>query len=482
MKKTVAYAALLLIAAGLIGPKFIGASAKERVDTYVEALNSNTVYKASWKEYRSGWFESGGTLQFELNMPALAAAPDADATAEIDPVAFGFDAEVTMQHGPVLTREGFALGLVNWQLDLVQPQGLEGMVQWDESLPLYSAAGQAGLFGDMRFSEQIPALKLQIDAGAPQFDFSGYTSGGTLSGGQVEYRGSSRGMSTAGPEGGMEMGAIDVDFTAQYDGDLVDLMAGALYDMQGSVKLASIKAAGDEPVFDLQNLVMDIDSILSDNGDLADIKLGYAAARVTAGDTRVTDAGVDIIVENYSAEFNKRYTKLLADSTGNTDVEQIQAQMQTFMQQDLLLLLRENPELKLENLRFSLPEGEFKGRAQIKLDGITELPADPNDPEFWLQHIVMSANLAADNALAERIAVQFAQMQLSNNAPPETTPEQLAEAAQQQGPMMLGMFGQQGILVQQEGQYRFDFSYNKGESVLNGNPIDLPIGAILSAK
>ena len=472
MKKTVAYTALLLAAVGLIGPKLVGAGSKSQIDEYMRLINEQSVYEVSWKAYESGWFNSSGTVHVKLKLPPFVSlAQTDDRVAGEQLIAVDFD--LSLQHGPVLTGKP-GLGLASWQLVLVQPKGLEGALQWEQSQPLYSASGHTGLFGGMDFSELIPALTVD---GETNVTFSGYASNGAFKNGRFSYRGSSKGISIIEAEEEVRIGELNVE--GEFEADFATMISGALYNMEGSLTLAAIEG-GDE--FSMENLVLTVNSDISDDGKVANMRAGYAIDRLNAEDILSPDAGVDLAIDNYSSEFNQRYTRMVTSSLSAGEPEQIQAQIQAMMLEALPFLLAENPELRLENLRFTLPEGTFKGSGQLKLEGVTALPANPTDPAFWLQHTILSASLAADNALAELMAVQMAQTQMAADAPPETPPEQLAEAARQQGPMMLGMLGQQGMLVQKEGQYRFDFSYDKGQTVLNGNPIELPLEALLGGQ
>ena len=512
MKKLTIAAGVVCAAGIILGPQMLGQRVEAQNQYLLHLINQNPFYEASWEQYEKGWFSTKGILAIKLTFPGidthqiLALQSNAGQSpaiqAERAPSETGLPEEtanmslgtsllageeteikakftVDIQHGPVLLQDGFGIGLAAWDAHLISTEGMKEILDWDQTQALYRSRGTADLVGNLKFEDVISVFDINSADQSGTFTFNGYVASGELNSGHLVYKGTSKGL-----EGGSSTGErfalndLKVDLMLDIN-DLESIMRGDLYDMEGEFSVASIIAKG-ESEFALEDITMMVSSKVNEDNTLADIGVGYGVGKFHADGLELTDAALDITLANYSAEFNRRYMKAFSeDIYANFELLDAQQNLEKLMLEALPLLLSEDPAFRVDSLRFTLPEGSFKSEATLQLSGVKQLPANPADMAFWLQHTTFSISASADKALAEKIASTTAKKQIMANSQVQMTEAQAHQAAAQQASMMLEMFGQQGLLVQKEKQYRFDFIFENGKALLNGQESPIPLGALL---
>ncbi|WP_275407090.1 DUF945 family protein [Alteromonas hispanica] len=155
--------------------------------------------------------------------------------------------------------------------------------------------------------------------------------------------------------------------------------------------------------------------------------------------------------------------------------EDLPEKLQVFIKDNLLQQLQTEPEINIKKLAMTLPEGSIKGTANSKLTGITSLPETMEDVAYWVSHLLMDAQISADKAFVESMASGYMVAELAAN--PQTqgmTADELKSAADQQVPMVLDSFVQQGLLKETEQGFETSFALKDGTATINGTEVPLP--------
>ncbi|RUM28073.1 MAG: DUF945 domain-containing protein, partial [Alteromonas sp.] len=155
--------------------------------------------------------------------------------------------------------------------------------------------------------------------------------------------------------------------------------------------------------------------------------------------------------------------------------EEVPAKMMEFVEANLLTQLKAEPEINITKLKATLPEGSFNAYANTKLVGIDALPGTLEDAAYWVTHLLADAQITADKALAQSMASGYMMGQLMATPHAQNmTAEEIQAAVEQQTPMMLSTFAQQGLIKETEKGYETKLELKDGKASVNGTPIPLP--------
>jgi uncharacterized protein YdgA (DUF945 family) len=92
-----------------------------------------------------------------------------------------------------------------------------------------------------------------------------------------------------------------------------------------------------------------------------------------------------------------------------------------------------------------------------------------------VSHVLADATITADKAFAESMMSGYMMGQiLANPQAQGMTPEEIQAAADQQAPMMINSFAQQGLINVTEDGYETQLTLKDGKANVNGTPIPLP--------
>ena len=458
MKKALIATSSLLLAGVFLAPGIVGIKAKERMDTLIEQLNSVPNYHATWESYDRGWFSAEGVMNLEMEIPIEPGQ---------SPVQLAFQAQMDVDHGPVIINNGLQLAWASWSSAVSTPEAWEQWINLGER-PLFTQTGHVSLTGDYVMQDDMPGFTLTTEEGTVKV--SGFQGSGTIHSEQLVYQGSL-------PEITFESPLLPEPLTLSALGITMDtvlpeqgLALGALLPGDFSMTLASA-AMGN--TFLMDNLTISSGVTLNDDDTLADIAVRYAVERVEAPELKLFDAGMDITLANYSTEFNRKYTDLMQGPLLDSESEQeAQALLLDFVEHNLESLLAGKPELNIENVRFSLPEGSFSSHMNVKLADYNIEPDSLANPLFLQNNLVMDAYADADKQLALKLASVAATTTLDSD--PSTRGINAVEKQamiQQQAEMMVGMLTAGGMLVPKEDKLTAELTVENGQTTINGRPM-----------
>ena len=470
MKKTLIILIIVMAASLGIAPYFIGQKAESELRSAITQIEENSVYQIEILSYDRGWFQSDATVNVSFALPE---SDDFDALPEIS-----LKTVTHAMHGPILKEGG--LGLASWTSRILDDEKAREIFDWDAATDLYLSTGHISLTGDVSITESIPKLTLIPDANE-FFEFLGYSSTTVIEDGVLDYEGSTKGFNMKFSDNPLATGEISINFEADFD--LSRILNGELYDGNGRILFSSISAGQGQQSMMLENIAFEFESELIDE-ELGNLSFAYLIGQIDAGEFQLADAELRFTLENYSSEFQQRYTQLAKDMFMVDPESVTPEQAEAFINELLPALLAPGLKLNIESSA-SLSQGAFSSAINLALDPISTLPEDLGDAAFWLQKLKVDANLvmdsgAVDYLLAEYLGGQIEAQLESSEAAVELTPEQMNEMITQQSYIFKGMAEDQGIVVNNGDNYSFDLNYDHGKTRLNGNEFDIPVEAFFA--
>lgn len=459
----------VVVAGGLIvSPTLIGSQTESSFRDHVQLFDQEQPgYTLEVVSYDRHWFSSRAVLRLGIDLPTLLADPEAEVLTT--------DIQLSIQHGPILTDQGFALGLAAWQAEN-SGNGLETYVQWEQSQPFYLQQGSVNLFGTATYQDYIPSL--HSTAAIPDIDFSlsEYRGDGSYADGNFDYQGNYEQLQMSfAEELAIELNAMAINVTA--DADLKTMMVGKYYPSTMAFTIGQMRVnSAAEELFMMSRLVSDIKLLESDDGRLAHIHMGYRAEQIFVDGTEANNLRVMTEFNNIDRGFIDDYFEYIKDSVGVADQQLLQQELLALLERHKDALLMAKPEMALSDFGFTMPEGELAGSMRMSLAELEQVPAQIDD-QFIQQNLVANTHVAIDKLLAERLAKTYVMSMLEASGQTEFDAEQLDQMAAQQAQMLLQNFVQQGMLKLENEQYLLDAEVAQGLLNLNGQ--SLPLGQMM---
>ena len=465
-------AGVTLVALG-VAPYFIGSSVQDNVNEAVSELNKQAVYSAEVLSYDKGWFSTTAEVKLAFDFQAIFNAQNidpAEVPLEENP---SITATLVAHHGPVYFGDGVGLGRVHYTMSIDGGE-LREYVQWDAQQPIYHNEGVVGLFGGLSYKDVIPALSATNEEEGFTLLFSGYSGEAKPEGGQTLYTSSGESLSINADEFSMNMANLSMDVT--YDGSMVEAFKGELFESKVKALIETMEVSGLEAgeTVQLENIALVTDTEIDESTNTANVYVEYAIDKVVGPELEASDMMLGVALNNLDVDFIKAYqdfsnTSLMIPS------EEVPAKMMEFVEANLLPQLKVEPELNITKLKATLPEGSFTAYANTKLVGIDALPGTMEDVAFWVTHLLANAEITADKAFAQSVASGYMMGQLMATPQAQNmTAEELEAAVEQQTPMVLSTFAQQGLIKETEKGYETKLELKDGKASVNGTPIPLP--------
>ena len=205
--------------------------------------------------------------------------------------------------------------------------------------------------------------------------------------------------------------------------------------------------------FSAEKLAFDSDS--SGQGDFMDAKAGYGLQKLTVGPEVIGPSQLDIGVRHIHArsmsEINKEYMKIVQDpaffSQETPDLSKFKV-----MAKPMQTILENSPELGIDKLELSLPQGKVTGQVVLRLPN-----AKVGDLSVAAENPLVLMGLATAVEVEGKLTV------------PEVLMQTAGDSANAMLPAMIG----EGYIVQDKGMLSTNFKYATGQLVVNGKNVDL---------
>lgn len=454
---------IVVVAAALIGPRFIGPQVEDRLKLYVETLNELPAYNASVVSYDRGWF--GSTATVELGFDMSGAFPDAEQLEELS-----FEVVIDVQHGPVLTQFSPGVGLASLEAS-TKDEDLRESLDWEDEVPFYHLTGFAGFSGSFSYSDYISSFSFAPDDAQQQVSVSRYEGSGKISSDQFSYEGVLDGAEVL-----MEVQAVSIGkmkIITKTKGDLLSILQGGLYESEMTMKVEEVTARepGDVDLINLKDVGVEFISAFSDDERRMNVDMNYSVKSLALGDNHLDNLVLNTAFNNLDTEFLRAYNQIMQNAYGQSP-DELEAATEKMVEDNLPQLLKAEPEFVVSEFSGEMEQGNFEGDLSAKLVGVTQVPDNLDDIQFWLSSLIADASIAVDKPLLRWVAEQqlLATMRMQY---PNAEEAQLQQMVQQQVPMMINMYVQQGLLTETEEEYRSDFQLEDGEAMLNGQKIPL---------
>jgi uncharacterized protein YdgA (DUF945 family) len=461
-----------LVALG-VAPYFIGNSVQDSVMSAIDEINQQAMYSADVLSYKKGWFSTTAEIKLAVDFQALINAQNAapsEMPFEENPSVV---ATLVAHHGPVYFGDGVGLGRIQYSVS-VDGDELREYVQWDAQKPIYQNDGVVGLFGGLHYADVIPALSATSEEEGFTLLFSGYKGEAEPEGSETVYTSFGESLSIDAKDVSMTLSNLSMDVS--YHGSIVEALKGDLFESKVKALIESMEITGIEPgtKVQLDNIALITDTNVNEDENTADVYVEYGIDKVVGPEIEATDMVLGVAINNLDIDFIKAYQEF-SNTSLLLPAEEVPAKMMEFVEANLLPQLKAEPELNITKLKATLPEGSFNAHASTKLVGIDALPGTMEDVAYWVTHLLADAQITADKAFAESMASGYMMGQLLATPQAQNmTEEELQAAVEQQTPMMLSTFAQQGLIKETESGYETKLTLKDGKASVNGTPIPLP--------
>lgn len=472
MKKIVVASAGIVLLALVSVPKFVAHSIEQKLLSITDTINENPAYKASIENQQSGWFSTSAVIKVGFNPEMMGKTNNSDATEMLKE--WNFDVLFSAQHGPVLTTDGFAWGLVHWQAKALG-DSLRDKIEFAADTPIYRITSQTNLFGQSSFSDEIPSFTVKNNSVFTQVSFSGWQGNGSAISEHTSYQGQMQSIDLKSTAGDFQLTSLNTEFDMHTN--IFDALAGNFYDSIAVMQISNmsyVNSLTNESV-SLNSLKMDAVSEFDKANDLLDTKMNMTLAKLEDANFKLADLVVNTEFNNLQETFFKAYQRFVG--TMSSEPEKMQENLKTFTQNYGLAQLQASPEFNISALSGKLNDGNFSGAVTSKIHHVTELPENLADTTFWLTHILADAQLSVDKSVASLLASNVVKTQLAANPNTAQMSEQeISDIAAQQATAVLQSFQQQGLLTETDTEYQMAASLKDGKALLNGNP--MPISGV----
>lgn len=466
MKKFLLFVVVVLILA-LVGLPFLGAhKTEETFNAWMAEINQAGTYKLQWERYEKGWLTTDAILKVGFNQSQLSTLiPEAEDDLYIP-------LNVLLHHGPVLWGDGLGLGWFSGDffLDKEHEIWVKNNLQVEGDEPFYISRVFMNLVGNTSINDRSLPFTLATSSGEV-IQVTAYAGEGSVSRtGLVEYAGNLPKFSVSGDSGAVEVNDIRFHVKSDFGRRVGNFVVPSLGEF--SIESASLKSE-ENGFFQMQNLALSSDMQINAEQTAAnlDMKIGFANLDVLG--EKVSDAALDIRFANLSVTFLEQYLALIQQSyeTGGNASPLIAMQSMSLVTSHLLPA---GPDLKIEALKFTTPEGSlnFKGRLAAA-PGAAQVAS----PFEIIPHLIIDTDLVVDKPLAFRL-VRHSTLRDLNAAQFEgggqMTEEEKQALADNQTHMKLDTLTIQGMLIDKGEQYSSEFHFKDGKASLNGKPMPLP--------
>lgn len=458
-------------AAIAVAPKVISSNIAEQTAAMVSKLNEVPLYSAELVEYDAGWLSSDAVIKVTIAMGKILppTAPDKPPMEDFEMLF-----ELNVDHGPVISSGGH---LANLEI-LYKAENLKQSLKWNQANPLLQVSAQIALDGAISYQDSSEPFTYTTDNNIT-IDVAAYNGEAKTVGNSVVHYGTLPLVKVMSQEMQLDFNQLTID--TSIDSDLASMFSYdsvPQYNTTISMNDLTFQSEDSQDVGTFEHLSIYVDSVVDQTTGLVSLEQIIKLGRFDFGEQYGQEFEVAIEVNNVEEQTYIALNKLFAQPDAALTPEQQMATIGEFFQRNLLATLKPEPEVNITRLVGTLPEGKFNAVLNAKIENVTQAPELISDPAFWLTHLNADSNMQVARPLFELIAEKMLYSQLVNN--PQlagSTPEEIAQIAQQQTPQYVNMLVTQGMIVLNEAtdEYTLEFEIAEGVAILNGNNVPLPL-------
>ncbi len=469
---------VLVVALVVLGLQFYGGvKAKEELDSFVEVINNNPGYEASWSSYDKGWMNTNAVLNLSMQIPA----GKNGATEAID-----IPLNIAIGHGPLLLNNEGKLGWFSYEVALSEEHSkyLSEHLATKQDGDLFQNDGFMSFAGDILIHNAI--LPFTARAEELNIDFAGLSGNGVLKdNGLLTYQ-ADIGEFSFNADNGSSVKIAKAKLTSESDYSRIEkgsnLMPG-----KGSYTIPKIETVLNGKSGALENVVLAAEVVMPESAPVANIVFDLSAGKGNFEKDGFSDFGISLSYDRISLKLIETYMAMVNDAMKNGGVEPDPGKLLTA--EVLGEALGHKPGFSINKLNIKLPEGQFDSNFSVALqavDGVDSAMIAQN-PMMLMQGLLVNLNMKADKSLAQRFVRQQSEATVDQQILAEQaagveskyTDDQKSKMVEQNANMMLQMMLGQNFIVEDGNTYKTVAKFENGESFVNGKPMPLPIGALM---
>ena len=421
--KKILIASIFALAVLALAPRFIGATAEDKIrDLYLQA-NQHANVNFEIVEYNRGWFSSDLKVELKFVSPGV---PQSER--------FDFTVIHHMQHGPLLWKTaGLGVGLVDTVYGIELPPKAQADIQQYQNV--MNATSRMSFDGSSQSTVKINPFSYD-DEGTTIDVRSGEFESRLEMPARLTLDGNWKGI-TITDQDNSKVQLVDLSIQMEQtsiNGEFFG--AKALFEGDMQMVFENIHISGDNPVI-IENF-----STLSSNkfrDDVVDYSVVFGIDKLSAIGQEFSDVAYSISMESFSTEVILRMQEIMGENNSSDPT----AILQNF-QELLPKLIERNPVIKVDRFGMNTAAGKMESSVTIS---VAQEKYDANNP--------MSLMMAID-AVASGYA-------------PESFFNDLGMVSE------INSYVQQNLLIRDGDQLRFNASFKDGQVLLNGAAIPLGI-------
>lgn len=457
----------------LASPFAIGMLTESNMREQLETYYTNALFEGRIDEYDRGWFSSTARIEFGLSpryleqlegvMPMQGAS---DALA-----AFGIPIIVEIAHGPVLMGESTGFGLVGVKAYTDPDSPMIQLAQTFLGVPyLFEFKGRSGFGSGFEFEGEVPEIRGAIsDFG---YEFSGVDLHGVARLGELEFEAVLGNLALQSPFASIVVDTLTVSSNLAGRRDRISLGTSEV----GLARVVVINPLfGAEPAFAADDFSISGTISQSEDGAYIDFDSLYRLSRIAVPEViEIRDAALGLRIGHLETEALDSLYRMASEMDPLVSPEQMGMLMLPLLDR----LVAASPELTLEPVQFTMPDGSLDARVSVLLDG-SALPTGSTS-DFMDMQVAMNALTAeADITIDKPLARLLAGLIVSENMPPTmlgpdgqpVPPEQQEAMIAAQAVQMLTTLTSLGIFSDTGTSYRSLLRLEDGAATANGQPI-----------
>lgn len=474
MKIGLAVVAILVAILG-VSPYFIGGHIESVIKNQLENYNIPG-YEFS-VEVERGYRSSVHTFHVGIDSALFVDPANPEFAQDFIELAEGLSYDIHVQHGPILTTEGFGFGLADFNMDINKQQypHLQEYFEIFNVESFLTSSGSMGFSGAGDFELAVPRLNFVDEETGDNIRFNGFSGNGDFSdfGRTSSFSGSAPNLVVALDSLYMSVGQMSVASSAVME-------EGSIYwgDADGSFSIETIAIGstafsgsieGTEFVFSMQD---------GDSTETASINYSMSVDSYNSRQIDLENIEANFDYTNLSKAFIEGYLDI-AYSFGLADEEEAEAAILLFAVSEAPAALAHSPGFSFSKVAFTHEGRSFDGSATVAIDG-QQVPAS-FDIQRWdllLPALTAEVHLDTDESLLNDImawqASSSVDASLAGLDPSEITPEMRQTMIDQQATMMLGIAEAQGFLLRENGRIKSDIQLADRMLDINGNAMPAP--------
>jgi uncharacterized protein YdgA (DUF945 family) len=467
MRKVLGVIVVVVVAAGLVAPRFVGIKTEAKLQDYATNFEARVGMKAELKDYKRGWFSSTAMLVLKDN------------DAANDTYTFG----LTIKHGPVIfngLRPSLAWGQAHYEavIPADMQKKLDTYFANSKQKPKMNGDIRLTLSDKVGFNFDLPEgnYKDSADPKAPKFDWKALSTDFSFNvkdnqyaalAGMVKFGGIV--ISGPGDEGqpiALKVNPINLDFDfAQYK------KGSKLWVGNSSFTIDSVSLSGTpKGTFDLTGLMAKASVDIKDK--FINETLEFKMDKFTGNGVNAGPIGIQLSFNKIEAEALNQYLVAMEKAGKQPSPEQVQTA--------ILPVVKGGVEIALDKFDVNLDGKSLKAQGKFILPASPEIKDLMADGPGLMKKISLDLTIDAPVDSIRSLLVTAISLNISTQlnsqasgdaaatpAPAKMTDAQIAEQAKAQVDLGLTGLIEKGVVAQKGDNYSIHAVIKDGIFYLN---------------